>query len=99
MDRFRDHSCCRGLIHRNTSSTSSRFSRTPACHFAGYDVDRNGARIAITIWNERLSQVDIACAAVVGETETAIALGSDFERGTTYQVTVNAETPHTFTTQ
>ena len=74
--------------------------QSDACvHFAGYDVDRNGARIAITIWNERLSQVDIACAAVVGETETAIALGSDFERETTYQVTVNAETPHTFTAQ
>lgn len=73
--------------------------QSDACvHFAGYDVDRNGARIAITIWNERLSQVDIACAAVVGETETAIALGSDFERGTTYHVTVNDRTD-TFTAQ
>ena len=73
--------------------------QSDACvYYAGYDVDRNGARIAITIWNERLSQVDIACAAVVGETETAIALGSDFERGTTYEVTVNDRTD-TFTAQ
>ena len=73
--------------------------QSDACvHFAGYDVERNGSWITIKIWNEKLSQVDIACAVVVSETETAISLGTNFERGTTYQVTVNDRTD-TFTAQ
>ena len=74
--------------------------QSDACvRFAGYDVERDGSRIAIKVWNQRPSQVDIACATVVSETETAVPLGSDFERGTTYQVTVNGEKHATFTAQ
>ncbi len=73
--------------------------QSDACvHFAGYDMERDDARITIKIWNERLSQADLACATVVSETETGIPLGSDFQRGTTYQVTVNGET-YSFTGQ
>ncbi len=74
--------------------------QSDACvSFAGYGMERDGSRIAIKVWNERPSRVDIACATVVSETETAIPLGSDFERGTTYQVTVNGENRATFTAQ
>ena len=74
--------------------------QSDACvRFAGYDVERDGSRIAIRVWNQKPSQVDIACATVVSETETAVPLGSDFERGTTYQVTVNGEKHATFTAQ
>ena len=73
--------------------------QSDACvHFAGYDMERDDARITIKVWNEQMSQPDIACATVVNKTETGIPLGSDFQPGTTYEVAVNGET-HTFTGQ
>ncbi len=63
---------------------------TDSCHkFAGYDVEREGARIVINVWNEKPADTNIACAQVITEVETSVPLGQDFDSGETYTVTVN----------
>lgn len=71
------------------------------CHqFDGYSEVRDGTEIVIEVFN-RLPPDDegVACTMAVSTTETSIPLGSDFESGETYTVTVNDEVVITFEAQ
>lgn len=58
--------------------------------FDRYEVERAGTDIMVTVWNlEPAPGPTVFCTAIYGYVEHAIALGSDFERGTTYTVRVN----------
>ena len=60
------------------------------CHtFAGTSVSRNGAEITIAVSNSRPSDPAIACTQIYGMHEQIVQLGSDFQAGTPYRVTVN----------
>ena len=63
------------------------------CHrFSRFEVTRNGTEIEIAVWNtvpENLAVV--LCTAIYGQTETSVAIGSDFEPGETYTISVNGE--------
>lgn len=61
------------------------------CHlFERYEVERDGAGtdIKITVWNTIPSGDDIACTEIYGTHEGTATLGSDFESGTEYTLTV-----------
>ena len=75
-------------------------SRQPTeCHtFSGHGVEREADRIEIIVYNNAPADGASDCAASAAETETAVALGSDFEPGRTYTPTVNGE-PFTFVAQ
>ena len=62
-----------------------------ACHtFDRVETDRSGTAITVTVINKVVTG-DVMCAQVY-ETETnSVALGADFEPGTTYTVRVNDE--------
>lgn len=61
------------------------------CHlFERYEVERDGSStdIKITVWNTIPEGDDIACTDVYGIHEGTASLGSDFESGTEYTLTV-----------
>lgn len=63
------------------------------CHqFDGYSEERMGNEIVIEVYN-RLPDEDeeVACTMAVSTTETSVPLGTDFESGETYTITVNDE--------
>ena len=63
-----------------------------ACHkFNGYVVERAGKSIEVTVTNTMPAEVR-ACAEVYGMVETNVALGTDFESGESYTVSVNGVT-------
>ena len=68
-----------------------------ACvEFYGYEEDRDGATITITVYNlEPAPSQQIACAEIYTTHEFVVPLGSDFQPGETYTVRVN-ETTTTF---
>ena len=71
------------------------------CHqFDGYSEEREGTEIVIEVFN-RLppDEEEVACTMAVSTTETSIPLGTDFESGETYTITVNEDTVVTFEAQ
>ena len=68
--------------------------------FNGYEVRRAGSTtIEIEVTHHEVAEVAIACTADYPIVETVIPLGSDFESGTEYTVTVNSETTTSFVAQ
>ena len=61
------------------------------CHaFDGYTVDREDQAIRIEVLNRVPANLDeLACTLAITMTESNISLGTDFESGATYTVTVN----------
>jgi hypothetical protein len=57
--------------------------------FDRYDLERSGDTITVTVWNVDETPENGACTAIYGTVEHAIALGSNFQAGTTYTVHVN----------
>jgi hypothetical protein len=57
--------------------------------FDTYEVERADETITVTVWNLDATPEDGACTAIYGTVEHAIALGSNFQSGTTYTVNVN----------
>ena len=66
--------------------------------YAGFRLSRNGATVQIEMTNWKPSDPDVVCAEIYRTVETNIALGSDFESGTTYTVVVN-DVKETFVAQ
>ncbi|MQG75734.1 MAG: hypothetical protein FI703_00215 [SAR202 cluster bacterium] len=65
--------------------------------FAGYDVDRNGNIIRVTMTNLHIAPGVLApCTADLPIIETTIPLGNDFEVGQSYSVVVNDKVTNTF---
>lgn len=65
--------------------------------FAGYDVDRNGNVIRVTMTNLHIEPGVLApCTADLPIIETTIPLGNDFEVGQSYSVIVNDKLTNTF---
>lgn len=60
--------------------------------FADATASRTGDAITITVRNTLPADARIACTQIYGTHETTVELGSDFVRGTTYRVRVNAKT-------
>lgn len=61
---------------------------------ASYDrteVERDGNRITIEVWNRVISDPDVACTMIYGMHEQTVELGTDFEPGEEYTVIVNGE--------
>lgn len=61
------------------------------CHeFERYEVERNGSGtdIRITVWNTIPTATDIACTEIYRTHQGTATLGSDFEPGTEYTLTV-----------
>lgn len=68
------------------------FSVQPdGCHeFDGYSVEREGLAIRIEVLNRVPANLnELACTLAITTTESNIPLGTDFESGVTYTVTVN----------
>ncbi len=63
-----------------------------ACvEFYGYEEDRSGSDIAITVFNlEPAPDQQVACAQVYTTHEFVVPLGSDFQPGETYTLRVNS---------
>ena len=63
------------------------------CHrFSRFEVTRNGTEIEIAVWNTVPKNLAVVlCTAIYGQTETSVALGSDFEPGESYTISVNGE--------
>lgn len=66
--------------------------------FDRYDLERTGDTITVTVWNLDATPEDGACTAIYGTVEHHIALGTDFQSGTTYTAHVNDVT-QTFVAQ
>jgi len=67
--------------------------------FSHTDVTQDGTDIKISLYNTVPAPDQmIGCTAIYGMHEESVALGSDFERGTTYTVLVNDHPGETFTT-
>lgn len=65
--------------------------------FSRYELTREGTAIEISVWNTVPRNLAVVlCLAVYGETETNVALGSDFEPGQIYTIAVNGEQYHSF---
>lgn len=64
------------------------------CHeFNGYTVEREDRTIRIEVLNRVPANLDeLACTLAIQMTESNIPLGTDFESGATYTVTVNGVT-------
>ena len=64
------------------------------CHkFDGYTVEREEQAIRIEVLNRVPANLDeLACTLAISTTESNIPLGTDFESGETYTVTVNGVT-------
>ncbi len=57
--------------------------------FGDYSVTRDGNTILVEVTNLMPSDPLLACTEIYGMVRTSIALGSDFESGTTYTIKVN----------
>ena len=58
--------------------------------FSGFELERSGTRIEITVRNTvPKNRAVVLCTAIYGETTSNVALGSDFEPGETYTLSVN----------
>lgn len=67
--------------------------------YSRYEVTQDGTDIKIAVYNTQPAPGElIACTAIYGLNEIDIALGSEFERGTTYSVHVNDHPAEKFTT-
>jgi hypothetical protein len=64
-------------------SGCARYDRT--------EVERDGNRITIEVWNRVISDPDVACTMIYGMHEQTVELGTDFEPGEEYTVIVNGE--------
>lgn len=71
-----------------------------ACvEFYGYEEDRDGTTITVTVYNlEPSPSSQVACAEVYTTHEFVVALGTDFQSGETYTLNVN-QTVTTFVAQ
>ena len=56
-----------------------------------HELSRSAEAVVVTVLNW-MPTGNLACTAIYGSYELSINLGSDFRRGTTYQVTVNDKT-------
>lgn len=66
-------------------------------HFNGYEIRRdNSNAIDVRITHHRVVEKDIACTADDPIIETMVPLGSDFEKGLEYTVSVNGEKAQSF---
>ena len=60
------------------------------CHqFGGYRVTRDGAAIAIAVFNLLPADPDLRCTQLYGQHEGIVELGVDFQSGRRYTVRVN----------
>jgi len=57
--------------------------------FGGYMVELDGDRINITVTNYMPSDPNVACTMIYGTKQIGVNLGSNFEQGKTYTVSVN----------
>jgi hypothetical protein len=57
----------------------------------GYQVEREGDVIHVSVFAERPTDPTLACTQVYGFAEVTIPLGSDFQPGTEYTVLVNRQ--------
>ena len=65
--------------------------------FNGYEIRRaDPTRIEVDVTHHEVADQFVICTADYPIVETSIPLGSDFEPGVEYSVTVNAETVETF---
>jgi hypothetical protein len=63
------------------------------CHqFEGVSMERNGTAIAITVTNRVPAESNPVCTMIYGTHEEVVELGTDFESGVEYTVTVNDRT-------
>ena len=68
--------------------------------FSHVEVSRDGNAVEISVYNTVPKHPEVAlCAAIYGETTSNVALGSDFEPGETYTVSVNGEQQLRFVAQ
>ncbi|MDE2817523.1 MAG: YbaY family lipoprotein [Chloroflexota bacterium] len=66
-------------------------------HFNGYEIRRdNSNAIDVRITHHRVVEKDIACTANDPIIETVVPLGSDFEKGLEYTVSINGENSQSF---
>ena len=66
--------------------------------FNGYEILRGQAnRIDVVVTHHQVSDPDVVCTADYPTVETYVPLGSDFEPGAEYTVTVNGDTVSSFT--
>jgi hypothetical protein len=62
------------------------------------DVERRGARVDVTVWNTQPVGA-VACTMIYRTHDQTLALGSDFERGATYEIRINDATTVRFVAQ
>ena len=68
--------------------------------FNGYEIQRRDAnRIDVLITHHQVSYPDVVCTADFPEVETVVPLGSGYEPGAEYTVTINADTTTKFKAQ
>lgn len=77
----------------------SGMPRSSGCsQFNGYEIRRKEAdKIEVVVTHHQVSDPEIVCTADYPIVETNAPLGSDFETGAEYTVTVNGETVTSFT--
>ena len=77
----------------------SRLPKGSSCsQFNGYEIRRwEQHRIDVVITHHEVTDPQAACTRDLPVVETAVPLGSDFEQGVEYKVSVNSETAGTFT--
>ena len=77
----------------------SRMPKGGSCsQFNGYEIRRRESnRIDVVITHHEVADPQAACTRDLPVVETAVPLGSDFEQGVEYTVSVNSETAATFT--
>ncbi len=62
------------------------------CHeFERYEVVRDGTDIEITVWNTIPAALDVACTEIYGTHRGTATLGSEFDSGTQYILTVGTQ--------
>jgi hypothetical protein len=66
--------------------------------FGSYDMERDGDTVTVSVTNNVPEDQNTPCDMSYGTVETTVALGSDFEPGTTYTVLVNDKST-TFTAE
>jgi putative lipoprotein len=76
----------------------SRLPKGSSCsQFNGYEIRRRESnRIDVVITHHEVTDPQAACTRDLPVVETAVPLGSDFEQGVEYTVTVNSDTTTTF---
>ena len=68
--------------------------------FNGYEVRfADPTTIEVEVTHHEVAEANVICTADYPIVETVIPLGSDFESGTEYTITVNSETTETFVAQ